>query len=52
MATSNHINEDSFERARAAFFGTATSTARPAKPLTTLPNAQKDASPATTQSKS
>jgi hypothetical protein len=51
MTTPNHITEDSFERARAAFFGTATITSRPAKPLTTLPNAQKDASPATTHSK-
>ena len=51
MTISNRTTEDSFERARAAFFGTATITQRPANPLKTLPNTQKDASPAATQSK-
>jgi hypothetical protein len=51
MAASTPTMEDSFEKARAAFFGTATTIPRATKPLTELPKAQKDPSRGNGQSK-
>jgi hypothetical protein len=44
MAAANPMMQDSFEKARAAFFGTATKNSRATKPLTEFPKAQKDPS--------
>ena len=52
MTASTPMMEDSFEKARTAFFGTATATPRATKPLTGFPKAQKDTSRENGQSKS
>lgn len=45
MAPANRITEDSFEKARAAFFGTAVSTPLQSESPAERPKAPKDTSP-------
>jgi hypothetical protein len=51
MKVSNPMVEDSFEKARAAFFGTATTKSRATKPQTEFPKAHNDSSREHGQSK-
>ncbi len=45
MSPANQIIEDSFEKARAAFFGTATATPLQNESSVERPQTQKDSSP-------
>jgi hypothetical protein len=51
MSPANQIIEDSFEKARAAFFGTANTTPLQNEAPTERPKAQIDASPEDAQPK-